>query len=200
MLFEQGRLRRYGVMPLVDEALLAKDLTARVVEVGNYLASGAIKLARSAHEKLTTFKGVHRNHLIGELAAFTLGDKKVGVGPLLAAFATGALETLGGKHHLNVWRALASSTPLEPGPLANLWKAEPPRPAPAPQEPPSDPEVMHVMGTLAYDGCDLAAIRRRAEAVVQKRRETEAQLDCEHAVARAAAAERERKMREAGLE
>jgi phage terminase large subunit-like protein len=126
MLFEQGRLRHYAVMPLVDEALLAKDLTVRVIEVGNYLASGAIKLARPAHEKVSTFKGVHRNHLTAELASFTLGDKDKKIGPLLAAFATGALDALSGNHRLNVWRALANPTPVEPGPLAHLFKAAPP--------------------------------------------------------------------------
>jgi phage terminase large subunit-like protein len=199
MLLEQGRLRRYGVMPLVDEELLAKDLTVRVIEVGNYVAAGTIKLARAAYEKLTTFKGVHRNHLTGELAAFTLSDKKAGVGPLLAAFATGALETLGGKHHLNVWRALVSSTPLEPGPLADIFKTAP-APAPAAQGPlPSSPEVARVAATF-YAGtpAQAAANLARAETLVRQRRETEAQLEREHTQARAAFAERERRLREAG--
>jgi hypothetical protein len=163
------------------------------------VAAGTIKLARAAYEKLTTFKGVHRNHLTGELAAFTLSDKKAGVGPLLAAFATGALETLGGKHHLNVWRALVSSTPLEPGPLADIFKTAP-APAPAAQGPlPSSPEVARVAATF-YAGtpAQAAANLARAETLVRQRRETEAQLEREHTQARAAFAERERRLREAG--
>jgi predicted phage terminase large subunit-like protein len=197
MLLEQGRLRRYGVMPLGNEDLLAKDATVRVVEIGNYVASGAIKLARPAYEKMAAFRGVHRNHLTAELAAFTLGEKKVG--PLLAAFATGALETLGGRHHLNVWRALANPTSVEPGPLANIFKPAPPPPAAA-QGPPPDPEVQRIMAHFAHDTTNVHAVadaRRRAEDVVKRRHETEACLAREHAVARGAATERERKIREA---
>jgi len=124
MLVEQGRLRRFSVMPIVDEQLIAKDLVSRVIEVGSYLAAGGIKLARPAHDKVSTFKGVHRNHLLGELSAFTLGEKKVG--PLLAAFATGAIETLGKNFRINVWRRLAGAASLEPGPLSTLWAAAPP--------------------------------------------------------------------------
>jgi phage terminase large subunit-like protein len=179
MLYEQGRLRRYGVMPLTDEALLAKELVVRVVEVGNYLQAGAVKLAHPAHEKMTTFKAVHRNHLTAELAAFTLGDSDKKVGPLLAAFATGALEALGGKHHLNVWRALASPTPVEPGPLAAIFKTPPAAPAsaPVPSTQGMHPEVARCIGTLSYQGCDFSVIRARAEQTVAKRYRTEAQLE-----------------------
>lgn len=200
MLLEMGSLRRYGVVPLVDEGLLAKDLMTRVVEVGNYLHSGAIKLARPAHEKLTTFKGVHRNHLNGELAAFTLGEKEQKVGPLLAAFATGALDALSGKHALNVWLRMLNPTPVEPGPLADMLKPAPPPPPPAPApELPKDPEVVHVIGTLTHDGVDSVALRQRAERIVQKRRETTAAIEAENARTREAAKIRDAKMREAGL-
>jgi phage terminase large subunit-like protein len=125
MLLEQGRLRRCAVMALSEEALLAKDPVVRVIEVGTYLASGAIKLARPAHEKMTTHKAVHRNHLAAALAGFTLGEKEQKVGPLLSAFATGALDLLANNHWLNVQRALASDTPLEPSALATIWTAPP---------------------------------------------------------------------------
>lgn len=121
MLLEQGRLRCCSVTPLVDEDLLAKDLTVRIIEVGNCLASGAIKLARPAHEKASAFKGVTRNHLTGALAAFTLGEKEKKFGPLLAAFATGALDALRTNVRLNVWRLLGSEMAAEPRPLASLW-------------------------------------------------------------------------------
>jgi len=190
---EQGRLRRYGVRPLVDEALLAKDLTVRVVEVGNLLHGGAIKLARPAYDKLSTYKGVHRNHLTAELSAFTLGEKEAKVGPLLAAFATGALDALSGdrQRRLNAWRALVSPAATEPVPLAAVFSPPPP-PAPAPPGPPPDPEVVKLMVQLGWD-------RGRAERLVRQRAETQAQLAREHEQARAALQLREqREAAEAG--
>jgi predicted phage terminase large subunit-like protein len=201
MLFEQGRLRRYTVQPLVDEELLAKDLNIRVIEVGNYLASGAIKLVRGAFEKNTTHRGNHRNHLVAELAAFSLTEKEKRIGPLLAAFATGALDAFSGRHHLHAWLRLANPTPVEPGPLADIFKTAPPAATAPTLGLSSDPEVCRIAGSF-YAGtpAEATANVRRAEAVVQKRRETEALLEREHTVVRAAAAERERKMREAGFE
>lgn len=185
MLLEQGLLRRFDVTPLVDEELLAKDPPVRIIEVGNYLASGAIKLVRQAHEKTATCKGVHRNHLTAELAAFTLGDKDKKVGPLLAAFATGALDALSGKHRLNTWLRLLNPAAAEPGPLAGVLTPPAPRPV-APAPPPIvDPEVQRVVASLTHDGCDVAAIRKRAEGVVAQRRQNEARLEREHARARA---------------
>lgn len=196
VLLEQGRLRRFNVVPLVDEELLGKDLMARIIEVGNYLQAGAVKLSRSAHEKRTTFKGVHRNHLVGELSAFTLGDKKV-VGSLLAAFATGALDALSSNHRLNTWLRLANPTPVEPGPLANFLAVPPPASAPAPSSVSGvDPEVLQVMSSWALDYGNHRAVadaRQRAEQVVKTRRETQACLAAEHAKAREQVAERERR-------
>jgi predicted phage terminase large subunit-like protein len=199
-LLEQGRLRRYGVQALVDEQLLAKDLTMRVVEVGNYLHSGAIKVARPAHEKSSSFRGVCRNHLTGELAAFTLGDKDKKVGPLLAAFATGALDALSGNHRLNVWRRLLNPTPVEPGPLAAVLTTAPPSAAaPLPAQP-VDPEVLQVAAAFyATTPAEATANLRAAERVVQKRRETQAMLEVEHRKMRENAKIREERMREAGL-
>lgn len=189
VLLEQGRLRRYSVAPLVDEQLLAKDLAVRVVEVGNFLHAGAVKLTRPAHEKTCSFKGVSRNHLLAELAAFGLGDADKKIGPLLAAFATGALDALTTNHRLNVWRRLASPAPVEPGPLANVLNPAP-SPAPTPAGPAPSTEVAALMSQLGWD-------RVRAERQVRLRADTHAQIEAEHAVARAAMAARERRQAEA---
>jgi hypothetical protein len=63
-----------------------------------------------------------------------------------------------------------------------------------PAPPPPSEEVRHVMSTLQYPGCDVAAIRRRAEEVVANQHATEEFLEREHAADRLALAERERKM------
>jgi hypothetical protein len=184
LLQEQGRKRGFSVTPLADKELLAKDLPVRVVEVGDYLASGAIKLARPAHEKVCTFKGVHRNHLTGDLAAFRLGDEKVKVGPLLAAFATGALDTLRRKHGLDVWAALARSTPFESG--GRLWGVVPTSPAPA--------------RTATGEGHDpwaeLTPMQRRHHPGYCKmlREQNEARVERENAALREATREKNRRM------
>lgn len=201
VLFEQARMRRYGVLPLADEELLAKYLVVRAVEVGHFIAAGGIKLAAPAAAKVTTFRGVHRNHLTASLSAFTLGEGEKKVGPLLAAFATGALDALSGKQRLNTWLALLHPTPAEPRALADLWKPAPPRPAPAPAARlPDDPEVLRIMA--AFDLSTPAAVataRQVAERTVAQRRRNDATLAQEHAALRAGMAERERREKAGGL-
>jgi predicted phage terminase large subunit-like protein len=198
VLLEQGQLRRYNVAALVDKGLLEKDLTARVIEVGNYLAAGGIKLLARAHEETQTFKGVNRNHLTAALAAFRLGDADKKIGPLLAAFATGALDVLNTNPALNTWLRLAdrwgltNRAPAEGGKLANVM-APPPaaRPAPA-AAPPVHPEVAKLMGPLLYAGCNVAAIRRQAEQTLRKRCEIAVSIERQagrHAAADALIAE-----------
>jgi predicted phage terminase large subunit-like protein len=165
VLLQQGRLRRVGVMELADEELVKKELVVRVVEVGSAVASGAIKLTRPAHEKMATFKGVHRNHLTAALGSFTLDGEKPKVPPLLAAFATGALHVLSDAYWKSEWLALARPTPLDPGPLSTLWQPPAARPA-APArarvrlcgEPPEIPE-----------GAREISPERRAEVISQLR-------------------------------
>jgi predicted phage terminase large subunit-like protein len=164
MLGEQGRLRRFRVMPLEDEELLAKPLPTRLIETGNYLHSGALKLSREAFDKRAAFRGVLRNHLCSELGAFSLTDNKPRIGPLAAAFATGALHSFGGRQWLDVWRGCL--TPLEPGPLGAARKSVPP-PPPAPvRRPDAD-----VLGPNHPAAIRAAKLRAENEARVERENE-----------------------------
>lgn len=164
MLLEQGHLRGHRVQPLVDEELLEKELPIRVVEIGNYLHSGSIKLARPAHEKAITFKGVYRNHLTAELAAFTLTEKPK-VGALTAAFATGAAHAFGGQLWLDVWRALGSPEPSKLAPLGAVREVAP-EPPPAPLLRPD----RHVLGPNHPAVIRAAELRRQNEARCERER------------------------------
>jgi hypothetical protein len=76
-----------------------------------------------------------------------------------------------------------------------VWQAPPP-------DPPTS-EVARIMGTFAYDVTDpaqVAAIRRRAETLVEQKRDTEARVEVENARAREQQQLRAQRMREAGLE
>jgi predicted phage terminase large subunit-like protein len=173
MLLEQGEARRYSVVPVVDEKLLAKDLTSRVVELGSYLASGAIKVSRPAHERVSTFKGIHRNHLVGELGAFTLADGEKKVGALLAAFALGTLEALATKSHLNAWLRLGNPGALAPGPLADIFRPSVlPRPRVASTGEPRSAETLRIMLSCGWS-------QERAEAHVQRGRAQQVTLAAE---------------------
>jgi predicted phage terminase large subunit-like protein len=130
-LLEHGRRGHYTVEELDDEELLGKALPVRVADVGKYLHKRAIKATHEAFEKTLVFQGVHRNHLRAEIAAFRLRDPDPKVGPLLAAFVTGALNALSEKPHMRGWRMFARGfCGVELGrardPLANLSAASPP--------------------------------------------------------------------------
>jgi phage terminase large subunit-like protein len=196
MLLEQGQFRHCPVAPLVDEELLSKDATARIIAASSYLASGAIKLTKPAHAKRATFRAVHRNHLLAEIASFRLGEPKVSA--LLTAFATGALDALSGKQALNTWLRLQNPGRTEPTSLADSLKPPAGR-APgrsAASELPEDPEVLRMMNFFAFDRTNPVAVataRRGAEKQLAKARAQAAEIAREQDRLRAAAADRERR-------
>lgn len=52
---------------------LGKD--ARAISVSGYLHRGMVKISQHAYDKVTTHKGITRNHMMSQLAAFKIGDK-----------------------------------------------------------------------------------------------------------------------------
>lgn len=64
------------------------DLPARAAAAGRFVGAGDVKITRPAHEKLSAFRGVTRNHLLAQVLGFTLG-KDPEAGELLEAFVIG---------------------------------------------------------------------------------------------------------------
>ena len=77
-----------------EHELAQMPLPQRVLSASGHVNAGRVRISRHAHEKMTTHRGVTRNHLLQAIAAFGVaGAEQQRVGALLAAFADGVLET-----------------------------------------------------------------------------------------------------------
>jgi len=92
VLFERGLMLGLPVHTIEDETTLAMNLAQRAVAASAYVNSGHVQLTKPAHEKLQSYKGALRNHLIHQVVAFGVGQQATDAGVLLAAFADGVLD------------------------------------------------------------------------------------------------------------
>jgi len=67
------------------------DYTERAITAAGFVTSGRVRITPPAHEKIVAFKGVSKNHLLGQVTAFGLSEEKTPTGPLLVAFANGVI-------------------------------------------------------------------------------------------------------------
>lgn len=67
--------QRFGGAHAIESRLTSMGKAERAVSVSPYLIGGRVKLAAPAFERVSTFRGITRNHLIGELLAFRVGAK-----------------------------------------------------------------------------------------------------------------------------
>jgi phage terminase large subunit-like protein len=75
-----------------EHELTQMPLPQRVLSASGHVNAGRVRISRYAHEKVTTHRGVTRNHLLHAIAAFGVaGAEQQRVGALLAAFADGIL-------------------------------------------------------------------------------------------------------------
>ena len=75
-----------------EQELAQMPLPQRVLAASGHVNAGRVRISRHAHEKMTTHRGVTRNHLLHAIAAFGVaGAEQQRVGALLAAFADGIL-------------------------------------------------------------------------------------------------------------
>jgi hypothetical protein len=74
ILLQQARKLRSDVYPIAGQWLtFGKD--ERALAVSSYHYQGTTKILRCAYDKVTLYKGAHRNHLIGQVSGFRIGDK-----------------------------------------------------------------------------------------------------------------------------
>jgi hypothetical protein len=74
ILLQQARKLRSDVYPIGGQWLTyGKD--ERALAVSSYHYQGTTKILRCAYDKVTLYKGTHRNHMIGQIAGFRIGDK-----------------------------------------------------------------------------------------------------------------------------
>ena len=97
VLFEGALLRGHPVATIgeapCEQKILAMPLPQRAVAASGHINGGRVRIARRAYEKVSNLKGVTRNHLLHQVAAFGVaGAEQQQVGVLLAAFADGVLD------------------------------------------------------------------------------------------------------------
>jgi phage terminase large subunit-like protein len=74
MLLQQAKRRNMPVHSLPEDLKkLGKD--GRAISVSGYVYRGLVKFSRRAFEKVVTFKGDTRNHLLVQISDFRVGDK-----------------------------------------------------------------------------------------------------------------------------
>ena len=96
ILLQQAKKTRPDVFPIGGQWLtFGKDERALAVSSWHY--QGNVKILRCAYDKVTLYKGAHRNHLIGQVAGFRIGDKDAAkrADDLLDAYVHGLELTFG---------------------------------------------------------------------------------------------------------
>jgi phage terminase large subunit-like protein len=90
----------YGLdVQLLDPKIMGPpDLLVRATAARGYVSTGAVKISRAAHEKITTHRGVSRNHLMGQILAFDPeNNAKQEAVEFVAAFCAAIIAELPGR-------------------------------------------------------------------------------------------------------
>lgn len=99
VLLQQAKKRKLNVYPIGGAWLqLGKD--ERAMSVSSYHYQGKCKIAQPAHDKTIIYKGTSRNHLLGQVTGFRIGDKEAAkrADDLLDTYVHGLALALGDAH------------------------------------------------------------------------------------------------------
>lgn len=93
----QQAMRRGWPAQAIDSKLTALGKDERGISVSGYVYRGMVKLSQHAYDKVTTFKGQTRNHLLTQVLGFKIGDKDASkrADDALDAFVYGVAIALG---------------------------------------------------------------------------------------------------------
>jgi len=76
MILIQQAHRRGWAANAIDSKLTSVGKDERAISVSGYVYRGMVKLCQTAHDRLVTYKGASRNHLLSQIAGFRPGDKE----------------------------------------------------------------------------------------------------------------------------
>jgi phage terminase large subunit-like protein len=80
----------------IDSVLTSVGKSARAISVSGYYWRGMVKITGPAYDKQTLFKGITRNHFVGQVVGFSPGEKDARAqDDLLDAFVYGISIALG---------------------------------------------------------------------------------------------------------
>lgn len=94
VLLQQAKRHGLPAHP-IDSKLTDLGKEGRALSVSGYVYRGEVKFTRFAHEKVTSFKGQTRNHLLAQVCGFRLGQKTPHQMDLLDTFCYGVAIALG---------------------------------------------------------------------------------------------------------
>jgi hypothetical protein len=75
MVLIQQAARRGWPAHAIESALTKVGKDERAISVSGYVHRGMVKITQMAFDKATTYKGATRNHLLGQVVGFRVGDK-----------------------------------------------------------------------------------------------------------------------------
>lgn len=94
ILLQQSARRSWPAEP-IDTKLVSLGKDARAINVSGYVHRGLVKISRYAFEKVATYKGVTRNHLLSQIIGFRIGAKEGAADDLVDCFTYGIAGALG---------------------------------------------------------------------------------------------------------
>lgn len=75
ILLQQAGRKNLNAHP-IDSVLTSLGKDARAINVSGYVYQNLIRFSKNAYDKVTTFKDQTRNHMLGQVLAYRVGDKK----------------------------------------------------------------------------------------------------------------------------
>jgi hypothetical protein len=97
ILLQQARRNNWPAQGIESE-LTSKGKDERAINASPFVHRGMVKVSREAYDKVLTFKGVTRNHMMAQILGFRVGDKDAArrADDLLDDFTYGIALSLGG--------------------------------------------------------------------------------------------------------
>ena len=94
ILLQQARRRNLPASEL-PQKLTQLGKAERAINVSGYVFQGKVKILETAHNRIVTFKQVTKNHLLGQVLGFRVGDVEERQDDLLDCFSYGVAISLG---------------------------------------------------------------------------------------------------------
>ena len=95
MILIQQALRRGMNVHAIDGTLTSLGKSERAIDVSGYVYQDKIKVTDLAYEKVVSYKGITKNHLMSQITGFHVGVKEPQEDDLLDTFCYGLALTLG---------------------------------------------------------------------------------------------------------
>lgn len=75
MILNQQVARRGWPAQPIDSKLTSVGKDERAISISGYIYRNLVKISQPSYERITTFKKISRNHLLGQIFGFRVGDK-----------------------------------------------------------------------------------------------------------------------------